>query len=70
MVAWRVQDQCHSKPVAGWQNDKPLSGSLEKRFTEDPEQSDVPLCEDDMDIVIGASGTTTTTSAAPMHRTG
>ena len=36
---------------------------LRKRFTEDPEQSDVPLCEDDMDIAIGASGTTTTTSA-------
>ena len=36
---------------------------LRKRFTEDPEQSDIPLCEDDMDIAIGASGTTTTTSA-------
>lgn len=35
---------------------------LRKRFTEDPEQSDIPLCEDDMDIEIGASGTTTTTS--------
>ena len=23
---------------------------LRKRFTEDPEQSDIPLCEDDMDI--------------------
>ena len=29
---------------------------------EDPEQSDIPLCEDEMDIEIGASGTTTTTS--------
>jgi len=35
---------------------------LRKRFTEDPELSDIPLCEDDMDIEIGASGTTTTTS--------
>ena len=34
---------------------------LRKRFTEDPEQSDIPLCEDDMDIEIGASGMTTTT---------
>ena len=36
---------------------------LRKRFTEDPELSDLPLCEDDMDIAIGASGTTSTTSA-------
>ena len=36
---------------------------LRKRFTEDPEQSDIPLSEDDMDIAIGASETTTTTSA-------
>ena len=35
---------------------------LRKRFTEDPEQSDILLSED-MDIAIGASGTTTTTSA-------
>ena len=41
---------------------------LRKRFTEDPEQSDIPLSEDDMDIVIGASGTTTTTSAAPTEQ--
>ena len=40
---------------------------LRKRFTEGPEQSDLPLCEDDMDIVIGASGMTTTTS--PQNRT-
>ena len=36
---------------------------LRKRFTEDPEQSELPLCEDDLDIAIGVSGTTTTTSA-------
>ena len=36
---------------------------LSKRFTEDPEQSELPLCEDDLDIAIGVSGTTTTTSA-------
>ena len=41
---------------------------LRKRFTEDLEQSDIPLSEDDMDIAIGASGTTNTTSAAPMER--
>ena len=39
---------------------------MRKRFTEDPEQSDLPLCEDD--IVIGASGMTTTTSAAPSEQ--
>ena len=42
---------------------------LRKRFTEDPEQSDIPLCEDDMDIAIGASGTTSTTSATSSDRT-
>ena len=41
---------------------------LRKQFTEDPEQSDLPLCEDDMDIAIGVSGTTTTTSAAPSEQ--
>ena len=41
---------------------------LRKRFTEDREQSDIPLSEDDMDITIGASGTTTTTSAAPTEQ--
>ena len=41
---------------------------LRKRFTEGPEQSDLPLCEDDMDIVIGASGMTTITSAAPSEQ--
>ena len=39
---------------------------LRKRFTEDPEQSDIPLSEDDMDIAIGASGTTT---MHPQNRT-
>ena len=39
-----------------------------KRFTEDPKQSDIPLCEDDMDIAIDASGTTTTTSDAPAEQ--
>ena len=41
---------------------------LRKRYTEDPEQSDIPLSEDDMDIAIGASETTTTTSAAPTEQ--
>ena len=41
---------------------------LRKRFTKDPEQSDIPLSEDDTDIAIGASGTTTTTSAAPTEQ--
>ena len=34
---------------------------LRRQFTEDPEQSELPLCEDDLDITIGASGMTTTT---------
>ena len=41
---------------------------LRKQFTEDPEQSDIPLCEDHMDIEIGASGITTTTSATPSEQ--
>ena len=41
---------------------------MRKQFTEDPEQSDIPLCEDYMDIAISASGTTTTTSAAPAEQ--
>ena len=41
---------------------------LRKRFTVDPEQSDIPLSEDDMDIAVGASGMTTTTSAAPTEQ--
>ena len=72
MVAWSYHREFRTSviqsPVTGWQDNQPPSGSLEKRFTEDPEQSDIPLSEDDMDIAIGASGTTSTTSAAPTEQ--
>ena len=57
--------------MAGLQDGRTIShhqDHLRKRFTEDPEQSDIPLGEDDMDIEIGASGMTTTTSATPSEQ--
>ena len=54
-VSFKVQLQ-HGRTISRHQD------HLKKRFTEDPEQSDIPLCENDVDIEIGASGTTTTTS--------
>ena len=39
------------------------NGDLKKRVTEYPKHSELPLCEDDLDIAIGASGMTSTTSA-------
>ena len=61
LVSFKVQLQ-DSRKISSHQD------HLRKRFTEDPEQSDIPLCEDDMDIAIGASETTTTTSATPSEQ--
>ena len=60
-VSFKVQSQ-DCKTISRHQD------HLRKRFTEYREQSDIPLCEDDMDIEIGGSGTTTTTSLTPSEQ--